>query len=418
MKCTQCGAQVEGDFCPYCGTAAEVKTQENNVQQPKVEMQKKSNNNGNKVKKPFYKKWWVWVIAAIVIFGMIGKLGGNNGSSVDISEFEWNNITLAEMLPEPESNLGSYLINTEDYFSVDVHEMSKDAYKEYVDGCREKGFTVEVNEYDGYYSASNEAGFELMLYYFDDEQKMSIDLTAPSEDVAETDETETSESEGEKISFTLVAGDKGEYGETRIFNKGTDMEIERIYYLIPAGTYTVTNIGEYMSTVNVYKDETHKTEEGWEEPVVGYASEMIDVNKTDEIIVEEGYAIYISEPSKFKFEGTIASSSNEEKSVEKPVVETKKAYIRAMSSYSLYYIFDTENKTVVTFASNDTYVDEGKYTGELSTGVTITWDHGQWTEKFTHSSGSSATMIDGSGNDWSYTVCDLEKAENRLNEIQ
>ena len=24
MKCTQCGAQVEGDFCPYCGTAAEV----------------------------------------------------------------------------------------------------------------------------------------------------------------------------------------------------------------------------------------------------------------------------------------------------------------------------------------------------------------------------------------------------------
>ena len=51
---------------------------------------------------------------------------------------------------------------------------------------------------------------------------------------------------------------------------------------------------------------------------------MIDVNKTDEIIVEEGYAIYISEPSKFKFEGTIPSSSNEEKSVEKPLVETKK----------------------------------------------------------------------------------------------
>ena len=147
MKCTQCGAQVEGDFCPYCGTAAEVKTQENNIQQPKVEMQKKINNNGNEVKKPFYKKWWVWVIAAIVIFGMIGKLGGNNGSSVDISEFEWNNITLAEMLPEPESNLGSYLINTEDYFSVDVHEMSKDAYKEYVDDCREKGFTVDFSDF-------------------------------------------------------------------------------------------------------------------------------------------------------------------------------------------------------------------------------------------------------------------------------
>lgn len=58
---------------------------------------------------------------------MIGKLGSKNKSSVDISEFEWGNLALAEMLPEPESNLGSNLINTEDYLSIDVHEMSKDA---------------------------------------------------------------------------------------------------------------------------------------------------------------------------------------------------------------------------------------------------------------------------------------------------
>ncbi len=28
-----------------------------------------------KVKKPFYKKWWVWVIAIIVLFGIIGSIG-------------------------------------------------------------------------------------------------------------------------------------------------------------------------------------------------------------------------------------------------------------------------------------------------------------------------------------------------------
>lgn len=46
--------------------------------------------------------------------------------------------------------LGSNLINTEDYLSIDVHEMSKDAYKKYVNGCCEKGFTVKLSEYNGY----------------------------------------------------------------------------------------------------------------------------------------------------------------------------------------------------------------------------------------------------------------------------
>ena len=111
MKCPQCGAQVDGNFCPYCGAASQTET-------PKTEETLKANTpqqpqNTAKSKKPIYKKWWFWVIAAIVIFGMIGKLGSKNKSSVDISEFEWGNLALAEMLPEPESNLGSNLINTE-----------------------------------------------------------------------------------------------------------------------------------------------------------------------------------------------------------------------------------------------------------------------------------------------------------------
>lgn len=219
MKCPQCGAQVDGDFCPYCGAASQTvtpKTEEtlnaNTPQQPQ---------NTAKSKKPIYKKWWFWVIAAIVIFGMIGKLGSKNKSSVDISEFEWGNLALAKMLPEPESNLGSNLINTEDYLSINVHEMSKDAYKKYVNGCREKGFTVKLSEYDGYYSASNEAEFELMLYYFDDENKMSIDLTAPSkssDDDENTSEEVKSEVTEKSIIDTFVES-FNELSETPITNR-------------------------------------------------------------------------------------------------------------------------------------------------------------------------------------------------------
>ena len=55
-KCKICGADVAttAKACPACG---------------------------GKIKKPFYKKWWVWVLAVIVIIG-IGSSGGKNDVSV------------------------------------------------------------------------------------------------------------------------------------------------------------------------------------------------------------------------------------------------------------------------------------------------------------------------------------------------
>lgn len=34
MKCSQCGAQVDGDFCPYCGATSETKAEEIVNEQP------------------------------------------------------------------------------------------------------------------------------------------------------------------------------------------------------------------------------------------------------------------------------------------------------------------------------------------------------------------------------------------------
>lgn len=101
-----------------------------------------------------------------------------------------------------------------------------------------------------------------------------------------------------------------------------------------------------------------------------------------------------------------------------PESEYEKAYIRDMSNYDLYYMFDTDTKTVVYFGTNDTYIERGTYTGDFSTGVTITWSHGEWTEKFTHKSGSYATLIDGNGWDWEYKVCDVGTAQRILDGLQ
>ena len=101
-----------------------------------------------------------------------------------------------------------------------------------------------------------------------------------------------------------------------------------------------------------------------------------------------------------------------------PESEYEKAYIRDMSNYDLYYMFDTDTKTVVYFGTNDTYIERGTYTGDFSTGITITWSHGEWTEKFTHKSGSYATLIDGNGWDWEYKVCDVGAAQRILDGLQ
>ena len=97
-----------------------------------------------------------------------------------------------------------------------------------------------------------------------------------------TDNTDNSNAvEEEKISFTLVAGEKGEYGELFTINKGTEFEETYYVYRVPVGTYTVTNVGKYMNQFNVYGDEIHVTEEGWEEPAETFYVKVLDIGKSD-----------------------------------------------------------------------------------------------------------------------------------------
>ena len=185
MKCKNCGAEFDGKFCPYCGEKQVEDTTNGNESSVKnIDIQPKS-----KAKKPIYKKWWFWVIAVLLLFGIIGSFG-EDSSDNDASEFNWSDMTLGSMLPTPESNSGKNLINTEDYLSIDILDVSPEEYKEYVSGCREKGFIVEVSEYDTYFDAKNADGYELMLYYFESDEEMSIDLNAPSKSDSNKNENE------------------------------------------------------------------------------------------------------------------------------------------------------------------------------------------------------------------------------------
>lgn len=127
---------------------------------------------------------------------------------------------------------------------------------------------------------------------------------ATEEQVVTSDVVQTTENPEpeEKLVIELVAGELGEYGTQITFNKGTEFEDTVIAYHIPAGEYTATNIGEYMDQFNIYSDEIHKTEEGWEEPAESVFVKLIDVGATETFAIEDGQYIKIVEPGKFKIE--------------------------------------------------------------------------------------------------------------------
>lgn len=61
MKCPKCGLESDAAYCSNCGERMPVKDP--------------------KAKKPFYKKWWFWVLAAVLIIAALGSPSKDGNSS-------------------------------------------------------------------------------------------------------------------------------------------------------------------------------------------------------------------------------------------------------------------------------------------------------------------------------------------------
>jgi hypothetical protein len=114
-------------------------------------------------------------------------------------------------------------------------------------------------------------------------------------------ETVTTEENTEKsetnLQFYLNAGEKGEYGELLTYNKGTEFEETFYAYYVPTGTYVVTNVGSYMTQVNVYSNKTQFTDEGWEEPADCIVF-LLKVGESKEVTVPKDYHVDITGPTR------------------------------------------------------------------------------------------------------------------------
>ena len=113
------------------------------------------------------------------------------------------------------------------------------------------------------------------------------------------------------------------------------------------------------------------------------------------------------------------TSSTSDTNSSEIVSQNKKAFIRDMPSYDVYYMFDFEKGQVFNFLTNDSYVMRGTFTGDFSTGVDIYWVDDGYYETFVHKPGSNrATLIDGKGSEWEFVVCDVSDAQKALDSVR
>ncbi|MGN0491994.1 DUF6591 domain-containing protein [Ruminococcus sp.] len=105
----------------------------------------------------------------------------DSSETMDEEKHDWADELLINCLPKPQSDKYELLDNTDEYLSVDVYEISKTEFLDYVKSCKEAGFTVETEVSDTSFFAYNQEGYKLNIDYNASEEKMHISVEAPVE---------------------------------------------------------------------------------------------------------------------------------------------------------------------------------------------------------------------------------------------
>ena len=96
MKCTHCGTEFEGKFCPECGAKADPQTTQSHTLSSEPKDMKPSRK---KKKKPFYKKIRFYLF--LLILFAAGKWAFSGKKS---EKFDWSNIDLSHIISSSRSS--------------------------------------------------------------------------------------------------------------------------------------------------------------------------------------------------------------------------------------------------------------------------------------------------------------------------
>lgn len=106
------------------------------------------------------------------------------GSEVENAQY-WTTTELGTMIPKPEVPVLKQAVDNAHHFTFEAYGMSIEEFNSYVAQCKEKGFTVDPTEHDGFYAADNAEGYDIYANYYEDECMLHFSIDAPEEDSEE-----------------------------------------------------------------------------------------------------------------------------------------------------------------------------------------------------------------------------------------
>lgn len=127
--------------------------------------------------------------------------------------YQWSKAELGNKIPKPDVKVVESSIDTEETFMFDAYGMSLEQFNAYVAECKDLGYTVDPGEHEGFYSADNAEGYNIYLYYDEDDYAMSGSVDAPDEELPEDDNDIESEQEDTNANEELVDGMRPEFKE-------------------------------------------------------------------------------------------------------------------------------------------------------------------------------------------------------------
>lgn len=202
LTCPKCGAPLEIHkelselSCPYCGykkalmesDAVKIERlraeayKEVALQKERLSQKSQKTTAASKKKKL---RWKIGLILAAIFAVILLPVLSELFNSVSYSDYHrkraektyaWPKSGLPSLIPQPASLNGEMYLDAGETLSVYAANTSLEEYNQYLEDCKESGFTIGMNQYSSYYEAYDEEGNYLDLSYDEDYSEMHIRL--------------------------------------------------------------------------------------------------------------------------------------------------------------------------------------------------------------------------------------------------
>lgn len=185
----------------------------------------------------------IHIISFIAALGLIIPFTGtarfgSSSPNKQYEAFEWENIVLCDILPQPPSNMGEIRLNSNDRLDIYVFNVSNNDFQGYKKKCLENGFNIDTTESSISFGAYNEDEYQLRLTYNDKKKELNIRLEYDTE--IETDFVETTPKEEETTSVTteiIDSPNEDTRPQRNGFNESTNLNVQAGDYIISVPSY-------------------------------------------------------------------------------------------------------------------------------------------------------------------------------------